>query len=272
MAALQRRAAAWAAVVCLAAGCLAIASDEPQLTEEQIKEFLLKAKIVKSRQTSKGVTAPLRLTLSDGTLTHDAAFQPIDERKGYVQMSRGTTEIGFRDSYHFNIAGYELAKLLGLGDMVPVTVERKHQGRKGSLSWWLPAKWDEEERLKQGLEPPDVSAWNKQMNRVWVFSELVYDTDFNQTNMLISEDWKLWRIDFSRAFRWHHKLENPARLTMCDRQLLERLRQLNEAQVLQATKPHLNKREVQALMARRGMIVAYFEQLVAEKGEERVLY
>ena len=60
---LHRRAAGCAAVVCfaaacLAATCLAIASDEPNLTEDQIREFLLHAKIVQSHKTSKGVTAP----------------------------------------------------------------------------------------------------------------------------------------------------------------------------------------------------------------------
>ena len=271
MTALSQRAAVCAAVVCLAAACSAIRADEPNLTEDQIRQFLLKAKIVQWHQTSKGITSPWRLTLTDGTLTHDAAFQSIDEQKAFVQMSRGTTEIGFRDSYHFNIAAFELAKLLGLGEMVPVTVERSWRN-KGSLSWWVSVKWDEQERVKQNLEPPDANAWNMQLNRMWVFSQLVYDTDRNQTNILISEDWKLWMIDFSRAFRRHPKLENPARLTMCDRQLLEKLRQLDEAQVLEKTKPHLRKEEVKAIMARRDLIVAYFEKRIAEKGENAVLY
>jgi hypothetical protein len=269
---LHQRAAACAALVCLAAACSAIAADEPNLTEDQIREFLLTAKIVQWHQTSKGVTAPWRFTLSDGKLTHDAAFQSIDEQKVSVQMADGTIQIGFRDSYHFNIAAYALAKLLGLGDMVPVTVQRKRQGDNGSLAWWVPAKLDEQERLKHKLQPPDVNAWNMQLNRMWVFSQLVYDTDRNQTNMLISEHWKLWMIDFSRAFRLPHKLENPALLTMCDRQLLEKLRQLNEAEVLEKTKPHLVKAEVKAIMARRDLIVAYFEKRIAEKGENAVLY
>jgi len=277
MASLYRRAAGCAAVVCLVAACLAatcmaIASDEPNLTEDQIREFLLHAKIVRAHGTSKGVTQPLRLTLTDGTLTHDASFQPIDETTTVAQMASGETEFNFRDSYHFNIAAYELAKLLGLGDMMPVYVERKYEGHPGSLSWWEPAKWDEQERKKQNIQPPDVDAWNEQMNRMWVFSELVYDTDRNTTNMLISENWKLWMIDFSRAFRPYHKLEDPRRLVMCDRQLLERLRRLDEREVLEKTKPHLDKGRVKAIMARRDLIVAYFEKLIAEKGEKAVLY
>jgi hypothetical protein len=271
MTSLPRRAAV-AALVCLAAVGSAIVAQEPHLTEDQIRDFLLKAKIIQSHKTSKGVTAPSRLTLTDGSLTHDAAFQSIDEQRGYMDLADGTTEVQFGDSFHFNIAAYELAKLLGLGDMVPVTVERKHEGQSGSLSWWLPAKFDEQERRNQKLEPPDVNAWNMQLNTMWVFSQLVYDTDRNQTNMLIGENWKLWMIDFSRAFRLHHKLENPALLVMCDRQFLERLRRLDEREVLEKTKPHLSKDRVKAIMARRDLIVAHFEKLIAEKGEKAVLY
>ncbi|MBZ5516895.1 MAG: hypothetical protein LAN62_19010 [Acidobacteriia bacterium] len=271
MTSLLRRAAVGVAVVGLAGACLAIAAEEPNLTEDQIREFLLHAKVVQSHQTSKGVTAPWRLTLTDGKLTHDAAFQSIEEFKVRADFP-SRTEFNFRDSYEFNIAAYELAKLLGLGDMVPVTVAYRWKDTPGSLSWWLPAKLDEEERQKQKLEAPDANAWNKQLNRMWVFSQLVYDTDRNQTNMLISEDWKLWMIDFSRAFRPYSKLLEPQRLVMCDRQLLEKLRRLDGNEVLAKTKPHLSKSEVKWIMARRDLIVAHFEKLIAEKGENAVLY
>src|ERR1700686_1861153 len=63
-------------------GCLSWArffagSSEPTLTKEQIKQFLLTAKVVKSERSKKGITDTWRLTLSDGTLTHDASFQSI---------------------------------------------------------------------------------------------------------------------------------------------------------------------------------------------------
>ena len=259
-------------LLCLVAAGSVKFAQEPNFTEDQMREFLLKAKVVGSRQTSKGVTSPWRLTLSDGTLKHDAAFQSIDEYRPTFELPDGTNEIGFRDSYHFDIAAYELAKLVGLGDMMPVTVERKWGGHKGSLTWWLPVKMDEGQRRDQKLSPPDLNAWNMQMDRMWVFSELVYDVDRNLTNMLIDGNWKLWMIDFSRAFRRQHTLENPARLTMCDRHLLEKLRQLDEAVVMEKTKPHITKEQVKAVMARRDLIVTFFDKKIAEKGEKAVLY
>jgi hypothetical protein len=112
-----------------------VASDEPNLNRDQIEQFLLNAKVVSSRHTSKGITSPWRLTLSDGTLTHDARFQTIDEHKIEMKSSTGRTELNFVDSYKYDIAAYRLAELLGLEDLLPVTVERKWEGNSGALSF-----------------------------------------------------------------------------------------------------------------------------------------
>ena len=74
-----------ATVVCLTCTRFVIASDEPTLTKEQIKQFLLTAKVVKSQQSNKGITNPWRLTLTDGTVTHDASFQAVDEHKARME-------------------------------------------------------------------------------------------------------------------------------------------------------------------------------------------
>jgi hypothetical protein len=73
--------------------------------------------------------------------------------------------------------------------MLPVYVERKRQGKTGSLSWWLPVKMDGADRVQKKIDAPDTDNWNKQMYRVCVFDELVYDTDPNLINVLIGEDW-----------------------------------------------------------------------------------
>ena len=124
------------------------AADEATLTKEQIENFLLTAKIIGNKQFGKGITHTYRLTLSDGTTTHDASFQSINENKATMQLATGT-ELGFVDSYRYNIAAFRLAELLGLDDIVPVYVERKWKGDSGSLSWWLPVKMDEKERVAQ---------------------------------------------------------------------------------------------------------------------------
>jgi hypothetical protein len=269
---LQWRALVLAIVVYLTCIPFVGASDEPNLNKDQIKQFLLAAKVVSSRHTSKGITSPWRLTLSDGTLTHDARFQTIDEHKTEMKSSSGRTELNFVDSYKYDIAAYALAELLGLDDMLPVTVERKWHGNSGSLSWWLPVMMDEQERHKRKMDPPDQEAWNKQMYKIRVLDQLVYDTDANLTNVLIGQDWKIWRIDFSRAFRLYKDLQNPKDLVRCDRQLLEKVKSLDGNELAQKTKGYLNKGEVQGVMARRDKIVEYFQKLISEKGESEVLY
>src|SRR3984893_19159860 len=260
-----------ATIVFLTCARFITASDEQTLTKEQIKQFLLTAKVVKSEQAKKGITQTLRLTLSDGTVTHDASFQKIDEHKPRMELGTGT-ELNFVDSYKYNIAAYQLAELLGIDDMMPVYVERKWKGDVGSLSWWLPVKMDEVERHKQGLTAPDPDAWNNQMYKIRVFDQLVYDNDPNLTNVLIGADWTIWRVDFSRAFRLKKDLRNPGDLVRCDRQSFDKLKALDGNAVAEKTKHYLTKDEVKAVMARRDKIVAQFQKLSSEKGEKEVFY
>jgi hypothetical protein len=261
-----------AAVVCLICPHGVMAADETTLTKEQIKHFLLTANIVGSKPSKKGVTHTSRLTLSDGTLTHDASFQPIDEHIASITMASGRREYNFVDSYKYNVAAYELAELVGMDDMLPVYVERSVGGRPGSLSWWLPVKMDEEERVKQKIQPPDPEAWDKQVYKIRVFDQLVYDEDPNRTNVLISADWRIWRIDFSRAFRLFKDLQSPADLVRCDRQVFEKLKTLEANELAGKTEHYLSKDEVKAVMVRRDKIVAKFQKMISEKGESEVLY
>jgi hypothetical protein len=76
-------------VVCLTCTRFVTASDEPTLTKDQIKQFLLTAKVVKSEHTKKGITDPWRLTLTDGTVTHDASRLPRLRANGHEEWTRG---------------------------------------------------------------------------------------------------------------------------------------------------------------------------------------
>ena len=72
-------------------------AQAPALTTGQIHDFLLTAEIISAEQTDKGTTQPWRLTLSDGTLTHDAHFQSVDRDEDdgmYVVRGRLDPEAG----------------------------------------------------------------------------------------------------------------------------------------------------------------------------------
>ena len=248
------------------------APAEPVWGTDQITSFLLNAKIVSGKKTSKGITIPWKLVMTDGTVTHEAAFQTVDEHKMKNEFADGTVELNFVDSYVYDLAAYEIAKLVGLEYMMPVTVQRKWQAQSGALSWWVPTKMDESERLKKKIQPPPEVNWNDQMHRMRVFTALVYDTDRNLTNVLIDNDWKLWMIDFTRAFRLPAKLVNEKDLVKGDRQLLAKIKALDGAELTRVTKDYLKKAEIEGVMKRRDLIIQHFDKLVAEKGEKEVLY
>ena len=247
-----------------------------ELSVERIRDFLKTAKVIRTRGTPKGVTAPKRLTLSDGNIEHDAVFQAIDDRKMVEHLGGGarqqTTELNFVDSYKYNIAAYELATLLGLDHMMPVYVERRWNGQVGSISWYVPTLMDESERLKKKLQPPKPTDWNNQMYRMRVFSALVRDTDRNLTNVLITHQWKVMMIDFSRAFRLQPELLHVKDLQKIDRQLLATLERVSTGDMKAAVKDYLTKSELEAVVKRRDLLVAHFKKLVADLGEEKVLY
>ncbi len=261
------------ALICLAPVSPLLGADEPNFSEQQKIDFMQHAKVIDSKQAKKGKSSTWDLTLSDGTVTYLTNFQSVHETKPVMQFASGRTETNFKDFWEYNVAGYRIAKLLGLDDMVPVYTQRRWNGKTGSISWYIPnVQFDEADRLKRGVPAPDVDAWNRQMYKVRLMTELFYDSDPNLTNLLITKDWRIWRIDFSRAFRTYDTLPNPKDLVKIERPLLARLRTLTFEQVADATKPYLAKGEVKALMARRDKIVALFDKMIAEKGENQILY
>ena len=175
-------------------------------TAEEMETFLKKAPIKSQKGAKKGITGTTRATLSDGTLTHDASIQTIDEQKAKFEALNGT-EYNFQDSYKLNIAAYRLGRLLRLDVMMPVPVERSFNGKPGSNTWWIEnIQMDEVDRLKKKIEAPNKDRWSRQYLITKVFDQLIYNMDRNATNMLYDKGWRLWMIDHSRAFRRHTKL------------------------------------------------------------------
>ena len=104
------------------------------MNRDQMEAFLLKAKVVDRRELSMGITNSQRAVLDDGKHRHNAHIQTVDISKTSFQTVQGT-ELNFRDCYKFNVAAYELDKLLDL-NMVPVSVERT-VGSMAAVSWWV---------------------------------------------------------------------------------------------------------------------------------------
>lgn len=247
---------------------LAAAAEAQQLTREQQEQFLLDAEVTGRRTLSVGITNSQRLTLSDGSMTHDGHFQSVDVFKPREKTDRGI-EVNFRDSYKFNIAAYRLDRLLDL-NMIPPSVERKVAGKSGALTWWVDdVLMMEKDRYLKGIEPPDQEAWNRQIYQARVFNQLVANTDPNLGNFLITKDWKLWTIDFTRAFRSHKDLLDAKQLTCIDPRLHQALKTLDEGTVKREIGPYLSNWEMDGLLARRAKIVEFFDRKAAQEGADK---
>jgi hypothetical protein len=241
------------------------------LSDSDQEKFLRDAKLQSSKGASVGITNSRRATLCDGVLTHDAHIQVVDESKTRFESSAGL-ELNFRDTWKFNIAAYKLDRLLDLR-MVPVSVERQFNGQSGCFTWWVDdVLMMEADRVKQRLTAPDQDHWNCQMYVVRVFDQLIYNTDRNLQNLLITKDWKLWMIDHTRAFRTSHNVRDARNLTRCDRKLLAKLRLLTKPALSAAVQPYLQPVEIDGVMFRRDRIIQFLEKHIRESDESAVLY
>ena len=239
------------------------------LSDSEKEEFLLNAKVRTRKSLSVGITNSERATLDDGRMRHDAHLQDIDEYKPVFQGAQGT-QLNFRDNYIFNVAAYRLDRLINL-NMVPVSVERKVAGRTSSVTWWIDdVLMMEKERYQKKIAPRDALGWNDQMYNVRVFNELVANTDPNLGNVLITEDWKIRLIDFTRAFRADKQVRKPENLPhRVDRRVFEGLKALDAESLQSRLGDTLRSSEIKGLLARRDEIVEYFDRLIAQKGEAR---
>jgi hypothetical protein len=270
----QRMVFKWMLTVCalLCAAAIVAGQGTGQIIQgEDIESFLARAKVTRLQDISEGVTLPKKATLDLDGKTWFGVFKVIDEGPvATKQLDRGV-ELQFQDSWRTEVAAYQLDKLIGLG-MVPATVERTVDGKRGSLQFWVTSKMNEEERLKKKLSPPNSISWNQQVAKLRLWDNLIYNTDRNMGNLLITEDWKIRLIDHSRTFRPFDQLKDPKVLTTFSRSLLAKLEELNEPTLKEHLGKYLTPYQIQGLLKRRDAILARSRELIAEKGAGAVLY
>ena len=142
------------------------------------------------------------------------------------------------------------------------------------MTWWIDdVQFDESGRLKQkNILGPDPERTSKQMHVMRVFDELIQNRDRNRGNMVWTKDWTLWMIDHTRAFRTGKELLKPDQLTRCERSLLEAMRGLTLERLEEVMGDIMQEDEIQAVLARRDVMVKHFEDRIATRGEAAVLF
>lgn len=243
----------------------ALASPAPQATPEQaqIERFLSTAQVLsKAQPTERGRNDPWIVILGDGKTTHRAVFKYIDRAKPQALAS----------SYKHELAAYALAKLLGL-DIVPPVVPRRIENIPGSLQIMVEGCITESERQKQYLVPLDPQAFADAIAEIRVLEHLTHCERSDLGDLLIHKaTWKVCRVDFAEAFVPKAALLAEADIRRCSKRLYERLKSVPVKDIEEALRPNLEKAEIEALLARRKLILDRIGALIKEKGESAVLF
>ncbi len=242
------------------------AVTQENVKQKELENYLRTAKVVSKRRTG-GRGENWRLSLDDGKIARDGFFKLINR-------SRPTL---IPDSYKYGIAAYELDKLLDL-NLVPTVVEREIEGKKGSLQRYIIGALEESNRRMKNIEPPDPEKFKNTLEDLSVFENLTYSPSFcgerelDDILIMDKKDWKIWRVDFSEAFAASPELIPGCEITRCSKKLYQHLIKLEDKVIKAKLKHYLNDEEMSMLLKRKKLIIEKIKKLIAEKGEESVLF
>jgi len=239
------------------------------------EDFLKTAEITSWKEMGSGVTKPLCLYLKKGDL----------ENKGIWKNPKGMKG-GFLEGWQYEIAAYEMDKLLDL-NMIPPTVEKNFEGKRGSLQLWAAHEHSLLEIMQNKIPlpsgNPELDRFNKSKYLARAFDSLIGNEDRTQENIFYTKDWQMILIDHSRSFRSSKKFtkqlmfgKNGIRGNQPFRQLpnafVEKIKALDFETIKSAVGPYLEDKEIKAILTRKELLVKEIEEMIKEKGENKVLY
>ncbi len=246
----------------------------PFQSDAEIEDFLRTAEVTDSEVLGEGITMPRRVVLSrDGVSAH-ALFKDVDVNRNKVSertCGRRHFYLDWRDSHVYDNAAYVIDRMLGINH-VPPAVSRRIGGSTGTMIIWIEGTMTESKRRKKGLLPPDLATWNRQMQIMQIFNNLIAKRDVNPGNTLVDAGWRVWFIDSTRAFGNTDDLLCETYIRSCDRELFERLQSLDPDRVRQELTPYLQPSEISALLKRRDKIEALLLDLMDQRGADAVIF
>ncbi len=239
----------------------------------QIEEMLKTAEIVRFKEIGTGVTRPYRLYFEVDGIEHSGAWKNPE----------GMTD-GFLEGWRFEIAAYEMDKLLAL-DMIPPTVEREFQGKSGSLQYWIKSEMSDLERMEKKISIPrkDARRWNDYKYLMRAFDSLIGNEDRTQENICYAENWRIILIDHSRSFRSTRKYTNGLMygkngvkekklFRRLPRAFVNRVKNLTYDAIQNAVGAYLTEAEINAVLKRKQLLLNEIDEMIKEQGEAAVLY
>jgi len=247
-----------------------------ELTQRaQWEEFLKTAEIIDSQKIPEGVTKPIRIYLKKGEV----------ETKGVWKNPQGIQQ-GFLEGWQYEIAAYRMDKLLGL-NMIPPTVEREFKGKRGSLQLWVEHQYSLLDIMEQKIPLPTSKPIRDNLNKMKyltrAFDCLIANDDRTQQNILYTKDWRMILIDHSRSFRSSQKytenlvygkngIKGAKLFRILPRSFVEKIKALDFDSIKKAVGPYLKDKEIKAILTRKDLLLKEIEEMIKEKGEDKVLY
>ncbi len=228
---------------------------------EEAETFLRAAAIIDVKKNDeKGRSAPWRVYLDDGRNRINTIFKYIDRRRPQF----------LPDSWQYEVAAYELSKLMDV-PIVPPIVVREVDGIRGSLQVFI------EGATTLGALQAEKGAGREAVERkvriCRVFENLVYNSCANPEDTLIRpSDGRVFRVDFAEAFAPVPSLLPDCEITCSSRALYEALLAWDEAKVREKLSPYLNEEELGSLAKRKDLIIDRIKALIKAKGEANVLF
>jgi hypothetical protein len=217
-----------------------------------MEHYLLTAKIVSVRKDAiGGKTGPWLIGLSDGKVT----------RRGFFKHIHRPRPTPLPDSYQYEIAAYELDKLLDL-NVVPPVVEREIENQKGSLQLFLEDSITDRDRMLMNLEPPDPKSFQNSLDELRIFENLVFNKCLNTDDTRINrKSWKVYRVDFSEAFAPIPDLIPGCEISYASEKFFRNLQTLDPETVRANLSPYLNGEEIKTLLERRDKVIEKIREL-----------
>ncbi len=243
----------------------------PFRNDDEVIDFLRGAVLIESKSARQGTTAPKELLLEAKGVRARAIFRYGQTEMRNMELSGGVRVLYLRDDFSFEPAAYELGRLLDIHN-VPPALLRNVQGRNGSVQFWIEGAFSEQHRRSHKIKPPNVRRWNRQIEQMHLFDNLIRNEDRHSNNILIDGQWNVWYVDHTRAFQWTTDLQDASRIVTCERHVWERLRNLSDAEIRSRLRPYVSNTGVDSLLKRRQKIVKHIQALIAKKGEDKVLF
>jgi hypothetical protein len=155
------------------------------------------------------------------------------------------------------LAAYRLDRLIGL-DMVPVTVARELDGKRGTLQFLPDNARDELYRSQAGQGGGAWCPLQRQWNSMYVFDLLIYNEGRAPTKMVYSpENWQLMLMQNDTVFgtgRGRPKYLAEAQLTLTST-WLDALTSISDDVLTENLSDVLSKRQISALGKRRDLLL-----------------